>query len=70
MENDLPLIATKYGNVLESSLTYQHQWIISDEYIQFLEFWKNDSGEVVKNNVHMYSLKGGPSIGGQQAVMQ
>jgi hypothetical protein len=67
--NDLPLIATKNGNVLENTLTYRHQWIVNEDFIQFLEFWEDATGDIVKNNVHMYALKGGPAIGGQQAVV-
>lgn len=67
---DLPLIYTSKGNVLESTLTYEHRWVITDDFIQLLECWKDESGEIVKNNVHMYALRGGPAIGGQQAAMQ
>jgi glucan biosynthesis protein len=67
--SEVPLVYTSKGNVPESTLKYQHQWIKNDEFIQFLEYWTDETGEVVKNNVHVYALKGGPSIGGQQALM-
>ena len=68
--SDQPLIYTKNGNVLESTLRYEKEWKISDEFIAFYEAWFDADGDLVKNNVHMYALKGGPAIGGQQAVMQ
>lgn len=70
MNEVVPLIYTKNGNVPERDLSYQKEWKISDEYIVFCEAWFDSEGDLVKNNVHMYSLKGGPAIGGQQAVMQ
>lgn len=70
MITEEPLIYTSKGNVLQSSLTYEHQWVISEEAISLLEFWRDETGELVKNNVHMYSLKGLPPMGGVQAQMQ
>lgn len=52
--NDEPLIYTTMGNVPQSSLTYRHEWIDSDEAIKFIERYSNAAGEVVKESAHVY----------------
>ena len=69
MNGSEALIYTSKGNVLESSLKYSHQWELSDKLVVFREFWHDETGELVKNNVHAYSLQGMDPIGGQQALM-
>lgn len=68
MTDVVPLIYTINGNVPESSLRYEKKWSVNEELISFVEEWY-DGDTLVKNNVHMYAVKGLPPIGGQQAVM-
>jgi len=63
---ETPLIFTSKGNVPIASLTYEHNWEMSEEFVKFSEVWRDDTGAIVKNNMHMYSLKGLPPIGGEQ----
>jgi hypothetical protein len=67
--NDTPLIYTSNGNVPVDSLSYEKDWQITDDLIVFTEVWRDDSGAIVKNNVHMYAKKGLPALGATQAVM-
>ena len=53
---DEPLIHTTKGNVLVSSLVYQTAWDIQETHIQFVERYLDDTGEVVKQNAHVYAL--------------
>lgn len=69
MNTDVPLIWTKNGNVPIDSLTYEKDWEVTDQFITFREVWRDDAGDLVKNCVHMYALKGLPSLGAAQAVM-
>jgi hypothetical protein len=64
-----PLIWTSKGNVPEDSLTYEKDWEVTDELVVFKEFWRDGTGAIVKNNVHMYALKGLPALGAVQAAM-
>jgi hypothetical protein len=66
--SDTPLIYTSKGNVPEASLTYRHGWVDTETYISFEERWYDATGELVKNNAHIYR-KTGINIGGEQAVM-
>lgn len=66
---DEPLIYTSKGNVPVNSLVYSKEWQITEELVIFREFWTDEAGELVKNNVHMYALKGLPPLGAAQAVM-
>ena len=66
---DEPLIFTANGNVPVNSLSYEKDWQITDELIIFTEVWRDDSGAIVKNNVHMYAKKGLPQLGAVQAQM-
>ena len=68
--NDTPLIYTANGNVPVNSLTYDKDWTITDDLIVFSEVWRDDTGAIVKNNVHMYAKKGLPQLGAVQAAMQ
>lgn len=66
---DEPLIYTSKGNVPISSLTYEKAWDLTDpRIIFFYEWWKDEDGNVVKNNVHG-CVKEGLVIGGEQAAM-
>jgi len=65
----VPYIYTKNGNVPEASLTYSKQWKIDDELIIFTEMWHDTTGELVKNNVHMYALKGIPESTAHAATL-
>ncbi len=58
MEQTVPYIYTKNGNVPEASLTYSKEWKIEEKLIIFTEMWHDTTGELVKNNVHMCALKG------------
>lgn len=60
MENTTqePLIWTKNGNVLVSSLTYQTEWDVQPTYIKFCERYLDASGEVVKESAHVYDKAG------------
>lgn len=78
-----PLIYTANGHVPEKSLSYDKRWTRYGEFIRFEEFWCDESGVVVKNNVHVCHQDAigeypsndvtiglqGAGIGGQQAVM-
>ena len=66
----LPLIYTSNGNVPEASLQYSKEWKIGTDLIVFTEMWHDSTGTLVKNNVHLYALKGLPPVGGEQAAMQ
>jgi hypothetical protein len=67
---DAPLIYTSKGNVPVDSLSYEKDWQIDDDLIVFTEVWRDETGAIVKNNVHMYAKKGLPQLGAVQAVMQ
>lgn len=65
-----PLIFTALGNVPESSLDYTKEWDFGSDVVWFKEFWRDKAtGEIVKNNVHGYALKGLPALGVVQAQM-
>jgi hypothetical protein len=66
---DEPLIYTSKGNVPVDSLSYEKDWQITDDFIVFTEVWRDDAGAIVKNNVHMYALKGLPPLGVVQTQM-
>ena len=66
---DEPLIWTSKGNVPIAELEYTKEWQDNEDFIIFAEAWRDSTGTVVKNNVHMYSKKGLPPLGGEQAQM-
>lgn len=57
MTTETPLIWTTKGNVPADSLAYAARWEITDEFVKFIETWK-DGDEVVKENAHVCILKG------------
>jgi hypothetical protein len=65
VEQVVPLIYTSKGNVPEMSLKYSKGWEITDELITFKEEWHDTTGELVKNNVHMYARNGIQMLGEQ-----
>lgn len=68
--SDVPLIYTAKGNVPVDSLDYSKEWEFGEEIVWFREFWRDrETGEIVKNNVHGYALKGLPPLGAAQAQM-
>lgn len=64
-EQVVPLIYTSEGNVPIDSLTYNKNWTVTDEMVVFSEGWFNKDGTLVKNNVHIYSLKSLDAAGEQ-----
>ena len=64
-----PLIYTSKGNVPVDSLTYKKDWKVDENFVTFREFWYDADGNLVKNNVHMFSLQGLTVMGGAQATM-
>lgn len=54
MITEEPLIYTAIGNVPVSSLTYMHEWLDTPEAMKFIERYKNSSGVVVKESIHVY----------------
>ena len=68
--SEVPLIYTAKGNVPVDSLDYTKEWEFGDDVVWFREFWHDrETGELVKNNVHGYALKGLPLLGAAQAQM-
>jgi len=63
---DEPLIYTTKGNVPVSSLTYQNEWMVNDDFIKFTERHLLD-GEVVKESAHVYDRKGVLATGEAQS---
>lgn len=59
MIDDVPLIATKKGNLPELELKYETTWIhVLGDYIQFIERHLDDTGEVVRESAHVYKFEG------------
>lgn len=56
-DNIVPLIYTSKGNLPISTLKYEHEWHFDPNYIKFVERYRDESGEVVKESAHVYSLK-------------
>lgn len=56
--NDTPLIYTSKGNLPADSLTYHHEWVVTDEFIKFREFYTDATGEIVKDSTHAYVPQG------------
>jgi hypothetical protein len=54
---ETPLIWTSKGNLPIDSLRYEHHWIDTPDETTLHERWFDASGEVVKNNVHMFGRK-------------
>lgn len=61
-----PYIWTSKGLVKESELKYEHSWTINADLIRFDECYKDANGEIVKNSVHVYSLKPLETVGALQ----
>jgi len=55
---DIPLIYTVNGNVPVDSLKHECEWIVNDDYIQFIERYRNAENVVVKESAHVYSKHG------------
>lgn len=56
---EAPLIYTTKGNVLESTLDYEHEWIDSDDCMKFVERHREKAtGEIVKESCHVYIKRG------------
>lgn len=56
---EVPLIATKRGNLPELELQYETAWIhVPGDYIQFVERHLDKTGEVVRESVHVYKFEG------------
>ncbi len=68
MGEEIPLIYTSKGNVPVNSLAYTHSWEQSPEHIKFAEEWRDETGEVVKSNVHLLKLTGVEMQGSQAAL--
>lgn len=57
--SDEPLIFTSKGNVPISTLTYETAWLDGrPQFVQFVERYRDASGEVVKESAHVYQLQG------------
>jgi len=52
-----PLIYTSKGNLKISELEYNTNWIVNDDYIQFVERYYLDD-EIVKESAHVYDKRG------------
>lgn len=65
--DDTPLIWTTLGNVPIASLTYETEWDIQPTYYKFIERYRAQDGEIVKESAHAYSKFGvtGEAIAGQ-----
>lgn len=57
-EQQIPMIWTSKGNRPIAGLTLQPEWTVNDDYIKFVERWRDESGEVVKESAHVYDRKG------------
>ena len=55
---DEPLIHTAKGNLPVSSLKLDTEWDINPQYIKFVERYRDESGEVVRESAHVYSFAG------------
>lgn len=58
MTTDEPLIYTSRGNVPIASLKFEVHWIVNDDYIQVIERYRAEDGEIVKEGAHVYSKRG------------
>ncbi len=67
VEQVVPLMYTSEGNVPVDSLSYEKEWVFTDDVIVFKEAWFNSSGTLVKNNVHMYARSGIAMTGEQHS---
>jgi hypothetical protein len=59
MSDETPLIWTSKGNLPISDLEYSMQWAETEDYIKFIETYKQDD-EIVKQSVHTLLKKGLP----------
>lgn len=53
-----PLIWTTRGNVPVSMLNCEREWDVQDTYVKFVERYRDASGEVVREDAHVYSKVG------------
>ena len=53
---DEPLIHTLIGNVPVASLSHSVEWRITDKIIHFSETYTDASGEIVRQDAHVYSF--------------
>lgn len=60
-----PLIFTSKGNVPLSTLTLETEWDLQETYIKFVERYRDETGEVVKESAHVYSKLG---LTGESAI--
>ena len=51
-----PLIYTTLGNVPVASLAYSTEWRMTDAIVHFTETYRDDSGEVVRRDAHVYAF--------------
>ena len=60
-----PLIFTSKGNVPLSTLTLETEWDLQETYVKFVERYRDETGEVVKESAHVYSKLG---LTGESAI--
>ena len=53
-----PLIWTSRGNVPLASLKLETAWDLGDTYIKFVERYRAEDGEIIKESAHVYSKTG------------
>lgn len=58
MITQTPLVWTIKGNVPADSLTYSTDWDVAETYIKFTETFKDETGCIVKQSVHVYDKIG------------
>jgi hypothetical protein len=49
-----PLIYTSRGNLPISSLKLETAWDVTNDYIKFVERYRDAEGEVVRESAHVY----------------
>ena len=58
MTDGEPLIYTVKGNLPVAALKLETEWDINPEYIKFVERYRDETGEVVRESAHVYSFMG------------
>lgn len=56
MLTETPLIHTARGNLPIASLSHSVEWRITDKIIHFTETYRDASGEIVRQDAHVYSF--------------
>lgn len=56
--SDEPLIYTSKGNLPIASLKYETDWVVGDTFYKFVERYRDETDEVVRESAHVYSTKG------------